>query len=138
MHVHICPIRMRLVVAANAAISVHASCVASSVGTGTVWKWSYTQSDSHGPASAASARSFITGHWSAGLDVDEVVAPALRDKESESHAFKPRYARGRVRTSGYSFAVAPPSMSESRTFLSQLMTTLAPWSSNWCRSSRGV
>ena len=40
MHVHICPSRMREVEAANAAISVQASWVASSVGTGTVWKWS--------------------------------------------------------------------------------------------------
>jgi hypothetical protein len=31
---------MREVVAANAAISAHASCVASSLGIGTVWKWS--------------------------------------------------------------------------------------------------
>ena len=40
MQVHIWPMRMRDVVAANADISVHASWVASSVGTGTVWKWS--------------------------------------------------------------------------------------------------
>jgi hypothetical protein len=40
MHVHIWPRRTRDVVAANAAIRVHASCVASWVGTGTVWKWS--------------------------------------------------------------------------------------------------
>jgi hypothetical protein len=40
MQVHIWPSRTRLVAAPNAAISVHASCVASSLGTGTVWKWS--------------------------------------------------------------------------------------------------
>jgi hypothetical protein len=41
MHVHIWPRRTREVVAANADISDHASCVASvSLGTGTVWKWS--------------------------------------------------------------------------------------------------
>ena len=40
MHVHIWPSRMRAVDAANAAISVHASWVASSLGTGIVWKWS--------------------------------------------------------------------------------------------------
>ena len=37
---HICPSRIRSVTAPNAAISDHASYVASSVGTGTVWKWS--------------------------------------------------------------------------------------------------
>ena len=40
MQVHIWPIRTREVVAAKAAMSVHASWVASSEGTGTVWKWS--------------------------------------------------------------------------------------------------
>jgi hypothetical protein len=40
MHVHIWPSRMRDVVAPSAAMSDHASCVASSVATGTVWKWS--------------------------------------------------------------------------------------------------
>ncbi|GMA88354.1 hypothetical protein GCM10025868_36040 [Angustibacter aerolatus] len=40
MQVHIWPRRTREDAAANAAISVHASCVASSVGSGTVWKWS--------------------------------------------------------------------------------------------------
>src|SRR5690606_41678527 len=39
------------------AMSVHASWVASSLGTGVVWKWSNTHSDSHGPRSAACARS---------------------------------------------------------------------------------
>ena len=38
--VHICPKLDPVVVAASAAISVHASWVASSVGIGTVWKWS--------------------------------------------------------------------------------------------------
>ena len=49
MQVHIWPSFTRLVAAANAAISVHASCVASWVGTGTVWKWSKTQIESNGP-----------------------------------------------------------------------------------------
>jgi hypothetical protein len=40
MQVHIWPRRTRLVAAPNAAISVQASWVASSLGTGTVWKWS--------------------------------------------------------------------------------------------------
>ena len=40
MAVHIWPSLIREVLAANAAISVHASWVASSVGIGTVWKWS--------------------------------------------------------------------------------------------------
>jgi hypothetical protein len=40
MHVHIWPSRTRSVTAPNAAISDHASCVAWSVGAGTVWKWS--------------------------------------------------------------------------------------------------
>ena len=40
MQVHIWPSRTVVVAAANAAISDQASCVASSVGTGTVWKWS--------------------------------------------------------------------------------------------------
>src|SRR5487761_800095 len=64
MQVHICPSRTRLVAAANAAISVHASCVASCVGTGTVWKWSKTQIDSKGPSSAALAMLSMVGQWS--------------------------------------------------------------------------
>jgi hypothetical protein len=40
MQVHIWPIRSRLVVTASAAIRVQASCVAWSLGTGVVWKWS--------------------------------------------------------------------------------------------------
>jgi len=40
MQVHIWPSRTRDVVAPNALISDHASCVASSVTCGTVWKWS--------------------------------------------------------------------------------------------------
>ena len=40
MHVHICPRRTRRVEAAYAAMSAHASWVASSDGLGTVWKWS--------------------------------------------------------------------------------------------------
>ncbi len=40
MAVHICPNLTRSVTAAKADISVQASWVASSVGTGTVWKWS--------------------------------------------------------------------------------------------------
>ena len=43
---------MRDVVAAYADISDHASWVASSVGIGTVWKWSYTHSESHALSSA--------------------------------------------------------------------------------------
>ena len=66
MQVHIWPSLIRDVVAANADINVHASWVASSVGTGTVWKWSYTQSDSHGPASAACASPLITSQCFAG------------------------------------------------------------------------
>ena len=42
MQVHICPSRTRPVTAASALISDQASWVASSLGTGTVWKWSYT------------------------------------------------------------------------------------------------
>jgi hypothetical protein len=38
MRVHIWP--SRTLVAANAEINDHASCVACSLGTGTVWKWS--------------------------------------------------------------------------------------------------
>ncbi len=40
MQVHIWPSRTREVEAASAAISAQASWVTSSVGTGTVWKWS--------------------------------------------------------------------------------------------------
>ena len=66
MQVHIWPSRIRLVEAANAAIRVQASCVASSVGVGVVWKWSYTQIDSHGPASARCASRDMVFHCSAG------------------------------------------------------------------------
>src|SRR3954451_3432587 len=66
MQVHIWPSRTRSVDAANAAIRVQASWVAWSPGTGTVWKWSYTQTDSHGPASALRARSRMTVHCRSG------------------------------------------------------------------------
>ena len=54
MQVHIWPSRIRPVTAANAAIRVHASWVASSLGIGTVWKWSNTQIEDQ--SSLASAR----------------------------------------------------------------------------------
>src|SRR6478736_3182923 len=66
MQVHIWPSRTRPVLAANAAINVQASWVGSSVGTGVVWKWSYTQIDSHGPASARCASLDIVFHCWAG------------------------------------------------------------------------
>src|SRR5690554_1647197 len=66
MQVHIWPRRMRVVDAAKAAISDHASWVASSLGRGVVWKWSYTQIDSHGPASACAASPLMVDQWSAG------------------------------------------------------------------------
>ncbi len=43
---------------------VHASWVASSLGTGVVWKWSYTHTLLHGPASACSASEWIVLQWS--------------------------------------------------------------------------
>ncbi|BDZ55269.1 hypothetical protein GCM10025870_23420 [Agromyces marinus] len=67
--VHICPRRTREVEAAYAAMSDHASWVASdSLGTGTVWKWSYTQIDSHGEPtrSTYAARPCIVAQCSAG------------------------------------------------------------------------
>src|SRR6478752_10271193 len=67
MQVHIWPSRTRPVLAANAAINVQASCVGSSDGTGVVWKWSYTQIDSHGPASARRASPDMVAHCSAGV-----------------------------------------------------------------------
>src|ERR1700677_4554554 len=66
MQVHICPSFTRLVVAASAAISVHASWVASWVGTGTVWKWSKTQIESKGPSSAALATPSMVAQCSFG------------------------------------------------------------------------
>ena len=66
MQVHICPSLTRLVAAANAAISVHASWVASWVGTGTVWKWSNTQIESKGPSSAAWATPSMVAQCSFG------------------------------------------------------------------------
>src|SRR5690606_24146129 len=66
MQVHIWPSRTCSVAAANAAISVHASWVAWSVGAGTVWKWSYTQIDVHGPASAWRATPSMVSQWCAG------------------------------------------------------------------------
>ena len=55
-----------MVDAANAAVNVHASCVASWIGVGVVWKWSYTQMDSHGPESARWASPDIVVQCSAG------------------------------------------------------------------------
>ncbi len=66
MQVHIWPSLTRLVAAAYAAISVHASWVASWVGTGTVWKWSYTQIESKGPSSAALATPSMVAQCSFG------------------------------------------------------------------------
>ncbi len=65
MHVHICPSFTRDVVAAKALMRLHASCVASPFGSGTAWKWSYTQIESKvSPWSACCARPFITAQWS--------------------------------------------------------------------------
>src|SRR5690606_2294628 len=67
MHVHIWPSRTREVLAANAAMRVHASWVAAWECSGVVWKWSLTQIDSKvDPASARWASPFITAHCSAG------------------------------------------------------------------------
>src|SRR6185437_9033877 len=68
MQVHIWPSRTLSVAAPSAAISVHASWVASWVGTGTVWKWSKTQIDSKGLSSlsASWAMLSIVGQWSLG------------------------------------------------------------------------
>ena len=66
MQVHIWPSFTRLVAAAYAAISVHASWVASCVGTGTVWKWSNTQIESNGPSSAALATPSMVAQCSLG------------------------------------------------------------------------
>jgi hypothetical protein len=61
---------MREVVAAYADISDHASWVASSDGIGTVWKWSYTHSESHAVPSAYAASSRITGQcFSVGMSI---------------------------------------------------------------------
>ena len=87
MHVHIWPSRTRLVDAANAFIRLQASCVASPLGSGVEWKWSYTQIDSKAsPSSACWARPLMTCQWSRGLDAGEVLPPALGDEESEAHA----------------------------------------------------
>ena len=64
---HIWPNLMRVVDAASALMRVHASWVASSETTGTVWKWSYTQSDSKvSPSSANLARPAMASHCWAG------------------------------------------------------------------------
>jgi hypothetical protein len=51
-----------VVLAARAAIKVQASCVASAVAIGTVWKWSYTHTEVKGPFSARRATSSIACH----------------------------------------------------------------------------
>ena len=81
---------MRVVATASALISVHASWVASSETTGTVWKWSYTQIDSKtSPSSAYVARPAMASHCWAGVDADQVHAPTLGYEQSESHVLHP-------------------------------------------------
>ena len=86
MHVHIWPRRMRLVDAAKAAISVHASCVASSVATGVgvevVVHPQRLPRSFVGPLGERRHDAPLVG----GIDADEVETPALGDEGSESHA----------------------------------------------------
>src|SRR5262245_11451141 len=56
----------RLVSRASAAVVVHASNTLFWVGSGTVWKWSNSQIESHDPASAAFATAVIASHCSTG------------------------------------------------------------------------
>src|SRR5436305_11452956 len=61
-----CPSRTRRVSAASAARTVNDSNVISSVGSGTVWKWSKAQSDSNPRSSAWCASSIVRAHAAAG------------------------------------------------------------------------
>ena len=92
MQVHIWPSLTRLVAAANAAISVHASCVASCVGTGTVWKWSKTQIDSNGPSSGRLGDAEHGRPVVLSVDACQVEPPSLRHKKSKAHG-SPPYGR---------------------------------------------
>ena len=61
-----CPSRTRVVTIASAASTENDSNVISSVGSGTVWKWSKTHSDSKPSSSACRASSTVRAHASAG------------------------------------------------------------------------
>src|SRR3712207_2233195 len=56
----------RLVSRASVEVTVQHSNVVLIVGSGVVWKWSYTQTESHGPASAARATAVIASYCSTG------------------------------------------------------------------------
>src|SRR4051812_35892377 len=56
----------RLVSRASVDVTVQHSKVVLMVGSGMVWKWSYTQTESHGPASAALATAVIASYCSTG------------------------------------------------------------------------
>src|SRR4051794_20351325 len=56
----------RLVSRASVAVAVQHSKTEFSVGSGMVWKWSYSQIESHGPASAALATAVIASYCSTG------------------------------------------------------------------------
>src|SRR5690349_20107850 len=56
----------RLVSRASVEDTVQHSKVVLRVGSGTVWKWSYTQTESHGPASARRALPVIASYCSTG------------------------------------------------------------------------
>ena len=85
MHVHIWPSRMRLVEAAKAAMSVHASCVASSVGDGRGVE--VVVDPQRLPRAFVGLLGERRHHAPlvGGVDADEVEAPALGDEGSESH-----------------------------------------------------
>jgi hypothetical protein len=60
------PMFTRLVSRDSAAVAVHASNTVFLVGSGTVWRWSNNQIESHDPASAAFATAVIASHCSTG------------------------------------------------------------------------
>ena len=66
LQITMCPSRTRLVTAASAASAVNDSNVSSSVGCGTVWKWSNSQIDSKPSRSASFATATVRAQAAAG------------------------------------------------------------------------
>ena len=80
-----CPRRTRSVSAASAASDVKDSKVISSVGRGTVWKWSNSQIDSKPSRSACRATSVVRRQASSGVPAVVFADPALGDDRADLH-----------------------------------------------------
>src|SRR5688572_28270953 len=99
-HPTICPSLMREVTWLMAAIVVHASNIASWAGRGTLWKWSYTHSESKPSSSASRVTSTAFAHFACGssMEASSIFQPwgTKTPKVRSSEAMRPSFPSDRV------------------------------------------